>query len=298
MEDKLLEEIKSKLINIMPKESEIDADFQGIKFYRRNNTEKAHICMQSPCIIFVANGEKHTHISSEIFIFKKGYYNITYIDYPVSSYFHSISEDNPYLSVYMPVDNSVITEIIKDINHIPAKIFKGISESKADNKLLAAYSRLIDLHNKPDEISFMAQLIIKEIYYRILSGPVGADLKALYTFGSQSNKIYQAVEFIKNNYKEYLHIDDIASKVNMAPSTFFRNFKAITMMSPLQYQKRLRLYEAQRLMLTESITASDAAYNVGYESITQFTREYKKLFHSSPARNIKEIINGKAVPAQ
>ena len=248
--------------------------------------------MQSPCIIFVANGEKYTHISSENFIFTKGSYNITYIDYPVSSYFYSITEDNPYLSVYMPVDNSVITEIIKDINHIPAKIFKGISKSKADNKLLAAYSRLIDLYNKPDEISFMAQLIIKEIYYRILRGPVGADLKALYTFGSQSNKIYQAVEFIKNNYKEYLHIDDIASKVNMAPSTFFRNFKAITMMSPLQYQKRLRLYEAQRLMLAERITASDAAYTVGYESITQFTREYKKLFHSSPVRNIKEIING------
>ena len=219
--------------------------------------------MQCPCIIFVANGEKYTHISSENFIFTKGSYNITYIDYPVSSYFYSITEDNPYLSVYMPVDNSVITEIIKDINHIPAKIFKGISKSKADNKLLAAYSRLIDLYNKPDEISFMAQLIIKEIYYRILRGPVGADLKALYTFGSQSNKIYQAVEFIKNNYKEYLHIDDIASKVNMAPSTFFRNFKAITMMSPLQYQKRLRLYEAQRLMLAERITASDAAYTVG-----------------------------------
>ncbi|MDE7315172.1 MAG: AraC family transcriptional regulator [Mucispirillum sp.] len=297
MEDKLLEEIKSKLISIMPEESEINIGFQGIKFYRRNNAEKSHICMQCPCIIFVANGEKHTHISSENFIFKKGYYNITYIDYPVASFFYSISENNPYLSVYMPVDNSVITEIIKDINHIPAKIFKGISENKADNKLLAAYSRLIDLYNKPDEISFMAQLIIKEIYYRILIGPVGADLKALYTFGSQSNKIYQAVEFIKDNYKEYLHIDDIASKVNMAPSTFFRNFKAITMMSPLQYQKRLRLYEAQRLMLAESITASDAAYTVGYESITQFTREYKKLFHSSPARNIKEIINGKAAPA-
>ena len=297
MENRLLEEIKIKLINIMLEECEIDAGFNGIKFYRRNDIEKSHICIQSPCINFVANGKKHTHISSENFIFKKGYYNITYIDYPVSSHFYNISEENPYLSVYMPVDNKVITEIIKDINQLPAVNFKGISESKADDKLLEAYNRLIDLYNKPDEINFMAQLIIKEIYYRILNGPVGADLKALYTFGSQSNKIYQAVEFIKNNYKEYLHIDDIASKVNMAPSTFFRNFKAITMMSPLQYQKRLRLYEAQRLMLAESITATDAAYNVGYESITQFTREYKKLFHSSPARNIKEIINGTAKPA-
>ena len=297
MEEKLLEEIKSKLINIMPKESEIDAGFNGIKFYRRNDTEKSHICIQSPCIIFVANGEKHTHISSENFIFKKGYYNITYIDYPVSSHFYNISEDNPYLSIYIPINYAVITDLIKDINHIPTAIFKGIAESKADNKLLEAYSRLIDLYNKPDEISFMAELIIKEIYYRILKGPVGADLKALYTFGSQSNKIYQAVEFIKNNFKEYLQIEDIASKVNMAPSTFFRNFKAVTMMSPLQYQKRLRLYEAQRLMLAESTTVSDAAYNVGYESITQFTREYKKLFHSSPAKNIKEIINGTAKPA-
>lgn len=297
MEEKLLKEIKSKLINIMPDESEIDAGFNGIKFYRRNNVKKTHICIQCPCIIFVVNGEKHTHISSENFIFKKGYYHITYIDYPVSSHFSSISEDNPYLSVYIPVDNAVITEIIKNINYIPAVIFKGISESRADDKLLEAYSRLIDLYNKPDEISFMSELIIKEIYYRILNGPVGADLKALYTFGSQSNKIYQAVEFIKNNFKEYLQIEDIASKVNMAPSTFFRNFKAVTMISPLQYQKRLRLYEAQRLMLAEGITASDAAYNVGYESITQFTREYKKLFHSSPARNIKEIINGTAKPA-
>ena len=150
MEEKLLEEIKSKLINILPKESEIDAGFNGIKFYRRNDTKKTHICIQCPCIIFVANGEKHTHISSENFIFKKGYYNITYIDYPVSSYFYNISEDNPYLSVYMPVDNKVITEIIKDINQLPAVNFKGISESKADDKLLEAYSRLIDLYNKPD----------------------------------------------------------------------------------------------------------------------------------------------------
>ena len=167
MENRLLEEIKIKLINIMLEECEIDAGFNGIKFYRRNDIEKSHICIQSPCIIFVANGKKHTHISSENFIFKKGYYNITYIDYSVSSHFYNISEENPYLSVYMPVDNKVITEIIKHINQLPAVNFKGISESKADDKLPEAYNRLIHLYNKPDEINFMAQLIIKEIYYRI-----------------------------------------------------------------------------------------------------------------------------------
>ena len=292
MDNKLIEEINNKLKIIMPDETEIDAGFYDVKFYRRNNPEKAHICIQNPCIIFVSNGEKHTYIGNKIFIFKKGSCNISYIDYPVSSHFYSISEDNPYLSIYIPVDNGIITDIIKDNTLSENKVFKGISESMADNKLLEAFSRLIDIYNNPAEISFMAPLIIKEIYYRILNGPIGADLKALYSFGSKSNKIYQAVEYIKNNFKENIQIDEIAEKVNMAPSTFFRNFKTITMMSPLQYQKRLRLYEAQRLMLSKSCTATEAAYNVGYESITQFTREYKKVFNTSPAKNIKDIIAG------
>lgn len=292
MDNKLIEEINNKLKIIMPDETEIDAGFYDVKFYRRNNPEKAHICIQNPCIIFVSNGEKHTYIGNKIFIFKKGSCNITYIDYPVSSHFYSISEDNPYLSIYIPVDNGIITDIIKDNTLSENKVFKGISESMADNKLLEAFSRLIDIYNNPAEISFMAQLIIKEIYYRILNGPIGADLKALYSYGSKSNKIYQAVEYIKNNYKENILIDEMAEKVNMATSTFFRNFKTITMMSPLQYQKRLRLYEAQRLMLSKSCTATEAAYNVGYESITQFTREYKKVFNTSPAKNIKDIIAG------
>lgn len=293
MDNKLLNNLKEKLINIMPFENEVDAGFLGIKFYRRNNTDLAHICVQKPCIFFVVNGEKHINIHSKDFLIEKGCYNITYIDYPISSYFSNISEDNPYLSIYLPVDNKIISEIIKDIENIPNNSFKGISSHKADESLLEAYERLIDLYEKQDNNTFLAELTLKEIYYRILTGPAGADLKSLFTSDSQSNKIYKAVEYITENYKDRLTINDIAAKVNMAPSTFFRVFKQITLISPLQYQKRLRLYEAQRLMLAESLTATEAAYNVGYESITQFTREYKKIFNSSPAKNIKSILKGK-----
>lgn len=295
MDNKLLNNLKEKLINIMPFENEVDAGFLGIKFYRRNNTDLAHICVQKPCIFFVVNGEKHINIHSKDFLIEKGCYNITYIDYPISSYFSNISEDNPYLSIYLPVDNKIISEIIKDIENIPNNSFKGISSHKADESLLEAYERLIDLYEKQDNNTFLAELTLKEIYYRILTGPAGADLKSLFTSDSQSNKIYKAVEYITENYKDRLTINDIAAKVNMAPSTFFRVFKQITLISPLQYQKRLRLYEAQRLMLAESLTATEAAYNVGYESITQFTREYKKIFNSSPAKNIKSILKGKPV---
>lgn len=295
MNNKLLNNLKEKLINIMPFENEVDAGFLGIKFYRRNNTDLAHICVQKPCIFFVVNGEKHINIHSKDFLIEKGCYNITYIDYPISSYFSNISEDNPYLSIYLPVDNKIISEIIKDIENIPNNSFKGISSHKADESLLEAYERLIDLYAKQGNNTFLAELTLKEIYYRILTGPAGADLKSLFTSDSQSNKIYKAVEYITENYKDRLTINDIAAKVNMAPSTFFRVFKQITLISPLQYQKRLRLYEAQRLMLAESLTATEAAYNVGYESITQFTREYKKIFNSSPAKNIKSILKGKPV---
>lgn len=295
MESTVLNNLKNKMINILPYEEEVDAGFFGVKFFRRNNVDLTHICVQKPCIFFIINGEKHINIHSKDFLIEKGCYNITYIDYPISSYFSNISEDNPYLSIYLPVDNKIISEIIKDIENIPNNSFKGISSHKADESLLEAYERLIDLYAKRDNNTFLAELTLKEIYYRILTGPAGADLKSLFTSDSQSNKIYKAVEYITENYKDRLTINDIAAKVNMAPSTFFRVFKQITLISPLQYQKRLRLYEAQRLMLAESLTATEAAYNVGYESITQFTREYKKIFNSSPAKNIKSILKGKPV---
>lgn len=295
MESTVLNNLKNKMINILPYEEEVDAGFFGVKFFRRNNVDLTHICVQKPCIFFVINGEKHINIHSKDFLIEKGCYNITYIDYPIYSYFSNISEDNPYLSIYLPVDNKIISEIIKDIENIPNNSFKGISCHKADEGILEAYERLIDLYEKKDNNTFLAELTLKEIYYRILTGPAGADLKSLFTSDSQSNKIYKAVEYITEHYKDRLTINDIAAQVNMAPSTFFRVFKQITLISPLQYQKRLRLYEAQRLMLAESLTATEAAYNVGYESITQFTREYKKMFNSSPAKNIKSILKGKPV---
>ena len=132
MDNKLLTNIKEKLINIMPYENELDTGFFGIKFYRRNNVDLTHICVQKPCIFFVVNGEKHINIGSKDFFIEKGYYNITYIDYPISSYFSNISEDNPYLSIYLPVDNKIISEIIKDIYQtIHLKEFPAIKQMKA-----------------------------------------------------------------------------------------------------------------------------------------------------------------------
>ena len=140
--------------------------------------------------------------------------------------------------------------------------------------VLDAFLRLTELLDTPDQIPVLAPMIVREIHYRLLVGPRGRFLRAVNTAGSRGNRIAKAIAWLRNNYKEPLQVDELARKVNMAPSTFHRHFKQITTLSPLQYQKRLRLYEAQRLMLVENEYDSSACLAVGYESPTQFNREY------------------------
>ena len=135
----------------------------------------------------------------------------------------------------------------------------------------------------------MSPIIIKEIYYRLLTGPLGNQLRLINTKGTRSNQIAQAITLIKANYSVKLNMDEVAQKVNMAPSSFYRNFKKVTKVSPLQYQKQLKLYEAQRLMLSGDYDAATACYQVGYESPTQFSREYKKMFGNPPKTDIKKM---------
>ena len=131
----------------------------------------------------------------------------------------------------------------------------------------------------------MSPIIIKEIYYRLLTGELGSQLRLINTKGTRPNQIAQAISIIKNRFNEKINMDELAEHVNMAPSSFYRNFKKITQVSPLQYQKQLKLYEAQRLMLTGNYDVTNASYEVGYESPTQFSREYKKMSGNPPKRS-------------
>ena len=132
-------------------------------------------------------------------------------------------------------------------------------------------------------------MIIREIHYRMLIGPQGNFLRRFHTFGSQNTQIAQAVSWLRSNYREPLRVEELAHRVNMATSTFHRHFKDVTSLSPLQFHKRLRLFEAQRLMLQEARDAASAGFAVGYESPTQFNREYKRLFGDPPHRNIAKL---------
>jgi AraC-like DNA-binding protein len=148
---------------------------------------------------------------------------------------------------------------------------------------------LIDLLDEPKDIPILAPLIQREISYRLLMGDQGTRLRQMASVGSQSHQIARAIDWLKGNFSRQLRIDDLATQVNMSTSTFHHHFRALTSMSPLQYQKWLRLNEARRLMLTELLDATTAAFQVGYESPSQFNREYSRLFGAPPLRDITSL---------
>ena len=155
--------------------------------------------------------------------------------------------------------------------------------------LLIAFQRLIDLLAEPKDIPILAPIIQREILYRLLVGDQGARLRQIASAGSQSHQIAQAIDWLKRHYTLPLRIEDLAAHVHMSPSTFHHHFRALTAMSPLQYQKWLRLNEARRLMLMERLDAATAAFQVGYESPSQFSREYRRMFGAPPLRDITSL---------
>jgi transcriptional regulator GlxA family with amidase domain len=164
-----------------------------------------------------------------------------------------------------------------------------VAVAEADPKILSTFLRLIDLLDEPEDIPILAPGIIREIYYRLLKGSQGEWLRRVCTLGTRINQIAEAISWLRTNYRESFEVDMLAKKVNMAISTFHRHFRDVTNSSPLQFQKQLRLYEAQRLMILDNVGVNTAAHRVGYESSTQFIREYKRLFGEPPHRNVTNI---------
>ena len=229
---------------------------------------------------------------NENIMYTKGQYVVSCTDIPVSSRVAEASSDEPFVVLILELDSNIISNLILETK-LPKVVdteTKALAISNTDEELLDAFYRLALLLDKSEaEQQIMSSIVIKEIYYRLLTGPLGAQLQLINTKGTRSNQIAQAISIIKENYSEKLNMDEVAQYVNMAPSSFYRNFKKVTQVSPLQYQKQLKLYEAQRLMLSGNHDAATAGYEVGYESPTQFSREYKKMFGNPPKTDIKKL---------
>jgi AraC-like DNA-binding protein len=248
--------------------------------------------MYEPSICLIAQGAKRVLLGDDTFVYDAHHFLITSVDLPTVVQVIKASREEPCLSLMLKLDQREISQLMVDSNLPPPRAqesSRGMAIGEVTLPLLTAFQRLIDLLAEPKDIPIVAPIIQREIFYRLLVGDQGARLRQMASAGSQSQHIARAIDWLKANFTRTLRIEDLATQVHMSTSTFHHHFRSLTAMSPLQYQKWLRLNEARRLMLTERMDAATAAFEVGYESPSQFSREYGRLFGAPPLRDITNL---------
>jgi len=262
----------------------------GLSLYRKSTPSECASAAYEPTLMVFVQGEKRINIGGNILICDSSTFLLTSVDLPVISQVTKASSAEPILGLILKLEMPVVREILSQQEfHVPEAVCgaRGMAVGKSSVELLDACSRLLDLLDAPQDIPFLSALIQREVIYRLLRGPRGEHLRAIATLGEQSNRTAKAVSWLRANFVKPLRVEELASVAQMGVSTLHHHFRSLTAMSPLQYQKQLRLHTARLRMLTGGLDAASAAFEVGYESPSQFSREYSRLFGKPPIRDIK-----------
>ncbi|HKX26544.1 MAG TPA: AraC family transcriptional regulator [Blastocatellia bacterium] len=285
------EELVERMARALPEDGILEV-FPGLFLARSSQpTEKLHSIFK-PAFCVIAQGTKQVLLGAELLRYDPGHYLISTVDLPLVSRVVEASEKKPYFSFRLNLDGSLVSSVMMESG---VEIKKGDARVKAidvrpiDINLLDAVVRLARLLDTPDEIQALARLIIREIVYRLLRGEQGARLSHLLTSGGDTHRISKAVKHLHEHFDRPISMEGIARELGMSVSGFHHHFKSVTAMSPLQFQKQIRLQEARRLMLGEDLDAASAGFRVGYEDPAYFSREYKKLFGAPPQRDIARL---------
>ena len=268
----------------------------GLGFFRREQPSPPVVCMVEPCIVLVARGEKRMWIGGEGYPYDASRFLITSLDLPANSEVLVASPEQPCLGLTLKLDLRMLAELIAQGGLPPRRdraVGTSVGISAATPALLASFGRLLALLDEPEAIPVLAPLIQREIHYRLLMSDQAARLRQITSVDGQGYRIAKAIDWLKLNYALPLRVEELAARVQMSPPTFHHHFRQLTAMSPLQYQKWLRLNEARRLMLNEHLDVSSAAFKVGYESPSQFSREYSRLFGVPPKRDMT-VLRGRS----
>lgn len=266
----------------------------GISLFRREHPAPPAICMVEPSVVMVVQGVKQMLVGGEAYPYDINHFLVTSLDLPANSEVIEASPESPCLGFVLKLDLRIMSELIAQ-GGLPFPTERsddwgaGIGIGKVTPALLQPLKRMLDLLDEPSAISVLAPLIAREIHYRLLLSDQAARLWQIASIGSQSHRVAKAIDWLKMNYTATLRIDELAAYVQMSTSSLHHHFRQLTAMSPLQYQKWLRLNEARRLMLNEDKDAASAAFGVGYESPSQFSREYARLFGAPPKRDIEGL---------
>ncbi len=267
--------------------------YQALSIYRHEAPTELISYLQEPSLCLIAQGNKRVLLGEDEYFYDQDNYLITSIDLPLVAQILEANKEKPYLGLTLKLEKKQIAQMMID-DHITISrkrtASRGLAVSRLELSIVEPLLRLIDLLEQPDDIAVLAPLIQREILYRLLTGEQGQRLKQISMVGSHSHQIARAIDWLRENYKKSFKVDDLATHSGMSTSSLHHHFRALTAMSPLQFQKRLRLNEARQLMLMEQKDATTVAFEVGYESPSQFSREYSRLFGAPPSRDIKRLL--------
>jgi AraC-like DNA-binding protein len=285
-------ELAVKLAAHAPLLGENPTPVPGMAIYRRAAPTACVLATYEPSFTVFVQGRKQINLGGTVYLCDETSFLVSSIDVPAESQILEASERIPMLSMFFRLDMQIVREIISK-EELPESEAtargRGLAVGETTVGLLGACTRLIDLLDTPEDVPFLGQLILREIVYRVLRSPQGARLRAIATTGDLSHRTARAISWLRANYAKPLHIDELAGVARMGVSTLHHQFRALTAMSPLQYQKQLRLQTAKQRMLIDGLDATSAAYEVGYESVSQFNREYSRFFGQPPMRDIKSL---------
>ncbi len=285
------EELAERIARAIREDGRVEV-LQGLYLNRSSMPTNPLHGVSEPSFCVIAQGSKEVLLGESVYRYDAAHYLLATIELPVVSQVIEASSERPYLSLRVVLDPVLVGSVMVEAGHLSLRNggdARAMDVSPLDAELLDATVRLVRLLDKPSEERVLRPLITREIVYRLLMGEQGARLRHLALLGGQSESIAEAIVRLRREFNKPLRIEHIARQVGMSVSGFHHQFKAVTAMSPLQFQKQLRLQEARRLMLGENLDAASAGYRVGYEDASQFSREYKRLFGQPPMRDVERL---------
>ncbi|MCU1340765.1 MAG: transcriptional regulator, AraC family [Candidatus Acidoferrum typicum] len=290
--------LAKRIAALAGKAGEHSTGISGLSLFYRTTPTPCYRASYEPSLSIFVQGRKRINLGGTEYLCDESSFLLSSIDVPAQSQIVEASEKVPLLCMYLRLDMPTVREVLSrdDLPDATTSSHRrGLAVGETTVGLLNACSRLLELLDTPEDIPYMSHLIQREIVYRILRTPQAERLRAIATSGDLGQRTTRAIAWLRANFAKPLHMEELAAVARMGVSTLHHQFRALTAMSPLQYQKQLRLQTARQRMLMDGLDATTAAYEVGYESVSQFSREYSRFFGQPPLRDVKALRDSNGV---
>ncbi|GAA3589677.1 AraC family transcriptional regulator [Marinobacter xestospongiae] len=302
--EQMRQRIASTVERWTPNQQVQDTLVPGLQLFRSDNPTSCTATVYEPSVCFMVQGTKSVSFGDRELFYQALTYMVSSVHLPVLGRILDASPESPYLAFKLTFDPQEVSNLVLEmgaqlppVNDCCAEGNCALSMATIERPLLDALCRFTGLLDVPQDIPVLAPLIRREILYRVLLGEMGPRMRKFAVADSSVQRVSRVIAVLKDRYTESLKVRELADEVNMSESALFHTFKQVTRMSPLQYQKKLRLHEARRLMLSEGLEAATASYRVGYESPSHFSREYSRLFGAPPRADVIKLRGEQAVTA-